>query len=88
MKAFVVAVAGLLLAAPAVAQLTGESSTGTTGSSQSVEERLDEAEASANAEGGETPRRICRRVDTATGSRMNYRRVCLTADQWRNFYRN
>ena len=38
------------------------------------------------AEGGE--RRICRRVETATGSRMSYRRMCMTADQWRNFNRN
>ena len=44
------------------------------------------ASTAGDATGAE--RRICRRVETATGSRMSYQRMCMTAEQWRNFNRN
>ena len=88
MKAFVVVISGLLLAAPAVAQVnnggtvSGSGASLSTGSSELPEGASEEA-------GGEGEnRRICRRVETASGSRMSYRRLCMTARQWRDFNRN
>jgi hypothetical protein len=36
----------------------------------------------------ETERRICRRIDDAAGRRSVTRRVCLTAQEWRERDRN
>jgi hypothetical protein len=87
MKAFVVVISGLLLAAPAVAQvnnggtMSGSGASLSTGSSELAEGAAEEAGEGEN-------RRICRRVETASGSRMSYRRLCMTARQWRDFNRN
>jgi hypothetical protein len=86
MKALVFVISGLLLAAPAVAQTSGElMSGGGAGSGAEQTEVAEEASAAATEEAGE--RRICRKVETASGSRMSFRRLCMTADQWRNFNR-
>lgn len=82
MRAFVVAISCLFVAAPAFAQ----SSTGSvSGSAAELTERGDIPESSgpsgADAAGGE--RRICRRVGTESSSRMATRRVCRTAQEWR-----
>ena len=87
MRSFVVVISGLLLSAPAFAQGVGG---GSTGSGAQMATGAAEAPAEATSTGGETEggeRRICRRIETATGSRMSYRRMCMTADQWRNFNR-
>jgi hypothetical protein len=88
MKSFVVVISGLLLAAPAFAQANGGGSM--TGSGASMSSGQSEApEGASDSEGGEGEnRRICRRVETASGSRMSYRRLCMTARQWRSFNRN
>ena len=87
MKAFAVVISGLLLAAPAFAQANdGNGATGSGASISTGQADLSE-EASGNAGEGEN-RRICRRVETASGSRMSYRRLCMTARQWRDFHRN
>ncbi|HEX8641492.1 MAG TPA: hypothetical protein VF704_10110 [Allosphingosinicella sp.] len=82
MKAFAVAISCLLLASPGLAQATeGNTTNGqeptTTASNQ--QSRSDDTE---EGEGGE--RRICRRVGDRTASLTAGRRVCMTAEQWRN----
>ncbi len=88
MKAFVVVISGLLVAAPAFAQVNGGGTmTGSGASISSSQTNLPEG--ASDAEGGEGEnRRICRRVETASGSRMSFRRMCMTARQWRDFNRN
>ncbi len=88
MKPFVVVISGLLLTAPAFAQANGGG--GMTGSGASISTgQSDLPEGASNTEGGEGEnRRICRRVETASGSRMSFRRLCMTARQWRDFNRN
>lgn len=71
-----------LLASPALAQ----SSDGVMAGSGAVLEggtgdAPEGAAESGSNEDGE--RRICRRVETDTSSRMTTRRVCLTAREWR-----
>ena len=88
MKPFVVVISGLLLTAPAFAQANGGG--GMTGSGASIASGQSETpESASTSEGGEgADRRICRRVETASGSRMSFRRLCMTARQWRDFNRN
>lgn len=76
-------VACLLAAVPAHAQ--GERMSG---SGAAIATERSDTTAQPNA-GPATPgeRRICRNVETASGSRMAYRRMCMTAQQWRNFNR-
>ena len=87
MRSFVLVMTGLLLTTPAFAQGVGGGSTGSGAqmATEATETPENAASTSGDAEGGE--RRICRRVETGTGSRMSYRRMCMTADQWRNFNR-
>ena len=87
MRAFVVVISGLLVSAPAFAQGVGGGPTGSGAQMATDAAEAPENAASASGEGDGTERRICRRVETATGSRMSYRRICMTADQWRNFNR-
>lgn len=81
MKTFVVALAAFFVAAPALAETaaTRANETGTPG----------EATAAQAAEDSEDrdSRRICRRVNTATGSRMSEKRICMTAREWRDHER-
>jgi hypothetical protein len=88
MKVLAVVISGLFLSAPALAQASDtpegqneHSSTART--DQSTEQPRTEAE---EAEGGE--RRICRRVGDRTASLTAGRRVCMTAQQWRNSRRD
>ena len=81
MKLAVLAVASLLIATPAVAQVTGAS--GSNGSNietgqQNLPEGATEGGRNSNGE-----RLICRRVEAGSSSRMATRRVCLTAREWR-----
>lgn len=86
MKAFVVFFSGLLMAAPVFAQGSSEVSTGN-GGGASAERSAAQEDSSTSSEGEGGDRRICRRIETASGSRMSYRRLCMTADQWRTFNR-
>lgn len=85
MKAFVALISVSLLASPALAQSMG----GATGSGAALttdnQDAPESTGAAGQAAGGE--RRICRRVETASGSRMSYRRVCRTAAEWRDAQR-
>ena len=82
MKPYVVLLSGFLLMAPAAAQ--------TSDTNASTEQPA--AQSQSQAEGSQPPadpnRRICRKVDTNTGSRVPYRTVCLTERQWRNYRAN
>lgn len=84
MRAFVVAISGLLLAFPALAQTSGLSG----GSSTGLAEQSDLPEssgpgASAGTDSPDGERRICRPVEAPTSSRIATRRVCKTAEEWR-----
>jgi len=81
MKAFAVLAAGLLLAAPAVAQTSGAD-----GGRPSDPANEPAANRAASDEDGQE-RRICRRVETNTGSRVPFRRVCMTERQWEAYRR-
>lgn len=84
MKAFAIVISGLLLASPGLAQATdgnaeanGQEQSSTTSTEQSRNESAEEGEGSE--------RRICRRVGDRTASLTAGRRVCMTAQQWRNY---
>ena len=84
MKAFVVFAASVLLAAPALAQSTNGGVQGGAGdyTAENVEGG-DNAAATTPAPAAADERQICRRIESSTGTRMNFRRVCRTAEQWR-----
>ena len=75
MRALAVVISGLLLATPAFAQPTGDASSN--GGSDPA------TNSTASAPEEDPNRRICRRVDTNTGSRVPYRLICMTAREWR-----
>ena len=77
MKVAIVALPALLFASAAAAQV--DTSSSGNGSSNSEGTRGSESRADDNSE----ERRICRRVDTNTGSRVPFRRVCMTEREWR-----
>ena len=81
MRAFAFVIACFFLAAPAAAtQPTGNSS----GSGQAIPT----TPSNANTEAEEDPdRRVCRRIETNTGSRVPHRLVCMTVREWRAFNR-
>ena len=73
MRALAVVISSFLLAAPVLAQPAGNATGGT----------ASDTAATNSATSEEDPnRRICRRVDTNTGSRVPYRLVCMTAREW------
>ena len=83
MKSYVFLIAGLVLMAPAAAQTSDTNST--TGDRPATQSGGN----SDNAESANDPnRRICRRVETNTGSRVPFRTVCLTERQWRDYRPN
>lgn len=70
-----------LLAAPALAQ---SGNGGVSGSAGELATQNETPESTGNAsQGADGERRICRRVETGSQSRMTYRRVCRTAQEWR-----
>jgi len=86
MKALAVAICVFLTAAPAMAQMSGN--TGGSGAqmrSNSDEQNANDPAASTAANG---ERLICRRVDAPSGSRVSTRRICRTAEQWREAQRD
>jgi hypothetical protein len=81
MKAYLVAFACLFAASPALAQTMGGTMTGN-GSALSDQASAETPESTSTAPaGGE--RLICRRVPTDSSSHMGSRRICLTAEGWR-----
>ena len=77
MKAFATVISGLLLATPAFAQAAdGNAADNARAPSGQSQDNANAASAS-----NEDERRICRRVDTNTGSRVPFRTVCLTERQ-------
>lgn len=83
MKAFAVVISGLLLASPALAQ-ANDGNSQTTGQEQSSTTSTEQSGTEAAEEGEGAERRICRRVGDRTASLTAGRRVCMTAEQWRN----
>jgi hypothetical protein len=83
MKAFVVALSGVLLAFPAHAQ----SVTSGSGAELSAQSDTAESTGSANSRAADGERRICRRIETDSSSRMGSHRVCRTAQEWRDAQR-
>lgn len=82
MKMPVALLSVMLLASPVFAQSSGSVMAG----SGAVLEGSSSDAPDGSAEGGESDdgeRRVCRRVETDTSSRMTTRRVCLTAREWR-----
>ncbi|MEA3031835.1 MAG: hypothetical protein QOG13_3160 [Sphingomonadales bacterium] len=86
MKAFVVACCAVLLAGPALAQSGGGSVSGSAGE-LSTQSDTPESSGDANQRSADGERRICRRVETTSTSRMSTRRVCRTAQEWRDTQR-
>ena len=80
MKAFVVAIS-MLAAAPAFAQGGSGSVSGSAGELATQGDTPESTGASGRTAEGE--RRICRRVETGSQSRMTTRRVCRPAEEWR-----
>jgi len=86
MRMSVALLSGLLIAAPASAQVTSGGAMGGSGAQLEVGAgELPEQAEDQDGEDGE--RRICRRLETDSVSRMASRRVCLTARQWREHQR-
>ena len=79
MKAFAAVMSGLLLATPAFASDTNTNQT----ESPAAETNGAANTETAQAEDQDPNRRICRRIETNTGSRVPFRTMCLTARQWR-----
>ena len=85
MKMIVAFASVALLAAPAFAQSGGGTVSGSAGELATQNET---PESTGNAgQGADGERRICRRVETGSQSRMTYRRVCRTAEEWRTSQR-
>ena len=78
MKAFALLISGLLLATPAFAQ-AADGNAADDGQAPSTQSRDNSSGTTAS---DQEERRICRRVDTNTGSRVPFRTVCLTERQW------
>ena len=87
MKAFVVAFCGFVLATPALAQVSSGGVMSGSGAGLSGESNAAESSSDANAHGSDGEQRICRRVETSSASRMSTRRVCRTAQEWRDSQR-
>ena len=81
MKMIVAFASVVLMASPAFAQ----GSTGTvSGSAGELATQGDTPESTGQAgQNADGERRICRRIETGSQSRMTTRRVCRTAEEWR-----
>ena len=78
MKALAAALTLFALSSPAFAQ---------DGSGTSAPRTADAAQANSSQSGdngAQAERRICRRTEAESGSRMGTRRVCRTASEWRD----
>lgn len=82
MKPYLVLFSSLLLMAPAAAQ-TSDTNAASDQPAAQTQTQTEEGEPAADPN-----RRICRKVETNTGSRVPHRTVCLTEQQWRNYRPN
>ena len=81
MKMFVAFSSLFLIASPAFAQGGSGSVSGSAGE---LATQNGTPESTGNSgQGADGERRICRRIETGSQSRMTYRRVCRTAQEWR-----
>jgi hypothetical protein len=95
MKISVLLASALLLTAPAFAQTSGGDMSGSGASLYAGSDVPPEMAANGESEDGasdesesdDSERRICRRVEVNSASRMPTRRLCLTARQWREHHR-
>jgi len=85
MRVSVLFASALLLSTSAFAQTSGGVMRGSGAVLDSGPEAPHEASQGGETEEGE--RRICRRVETDSASRMATRRLCLTARDWREHQR-
>ena len=85
MKMFVAFASLVLMTSPAFAQ---SGSTSVSGSAGELATQGDTPESTGHAgQNADGERRICRRVETGSQSRMTSRRVCRTAEEWREAQR-
>jgi hypothetical protein len=80
---FVVVAASLLIAAPAFAQNGGLGTTPATASGATLSDQAEVPSGPSSAASNDGDHLICRRVETDSSSHMGTRRVCLTAEGWR-----
>lgn len=86
MRAFFVAISGLFLAAaPGLAQASEDGAT--SNSTQQTQTGTQTGNSSSATRGTDDERQICRRVETNTGSRVPWRRICMTERQWQAYNR-
>ena len=78
MKALALVISGLLLATPAFAQAAD----GNAADNEQAPTSQSRDNPTGTSASNDEERRICRRVDTNTGSRVPFRTVCLTERQW------
>ncbi|HYD11808.1 MAG TPA: hypothetical protein VEC11_03075 [Allosphingosinicella sp.] len=81
MRVFVALASVALVATPAFAQGGSGAVSGSAGE-LATQSNTPESTGSGG-QGADGERRICRRVETGSQSRMTYRRVCRTAEEWR-----
>ena len=86
MRAFVVLISSFLVAAPAFAQSSMGSVSGSA-AELSTESEAPERTGAASERNADGERRICRRIEADSSSRMATRRVCRTAAEWRESQR-
>jgi hypothetical protein len=86
MRAFVVAISCLLLVGPGLAQASEDSAT--TNGTQPSSTATQGNNSSSTVAGEDGERQICRRVETNTGSRVPWRRLCMTEREWRVYNRH
>ena len=85
MRAFVVVISSLLLAAPGLAQASEDSAPAN--GAQPSQTATPTGSSPSTTAGDDAERQICRRVDTNTGSRVPWRRLCMTEREWRVYNR-
>jgi hypothetical protein len=82
MRTVVFAMAALVMSAPAVAQTQAGSGGAVASGQADVPQSSGEPGTNANGE-----RRICRRIEVESSSRMSLRRVCMTSREWKEYER-
>jgi len=82
MRLIVALISSALVAAPAFAQTAGGRIIGS-GAELSEGRNAPESTANASEPAPDGERRICRRIETGSDSRLANRKVCRTAEQWR-----
>jgi hypothetical protein len=82
MKFVMIAAAAVLVAGPAFAQSAGMGASAG-GSGASLSDQADIPSGPSTAANANGEHLICRRIPTDSSSHMGSRRVCLTAEGWR-----